>query len=164
MWNGEVESILPFLFGCGVDIGAGGRSIFADDVRVDCDEEREPNIVARGDDLPFEDGKFDYLYSIHSFEHFEDQEKTMREWIRVIRKGGIIAIVHPDLDYTGKQKPFAENMDKDPYNFHTFERNHSQFLDYLKANNYFGLKLIATGAACQNWSFFVVLKKNGVSV
>ena len=161
MWNREAENIMPFLFGKGVDIGAGGRSIFKDDVRVDCDPEREPDFLCSGDDLPFKDGEFDYLYGIHAFEHFADQEKLIKEWTRVIRKGGTIAIVHPDLEFTGKQKPIEESMDKNPHNFHYFERTHEEFLKYLLDNNFFGLKLIATGPACQGWSFYVVLKKNG---
>jgi len=163
MWNVECESLIPYLRGNGVDIGSGTRSIFKEDMRVDADEKTNPQFSDRGDKLPFEDGKFDYLYSIHSFEHFDDQEKTINEWIRVIKRGGIIAIVHPDIEFTGPQLPADANPDKNPFNKHTFERTYAQFMDWLKLHNYFNLKLLDSGVACGHWSFYVILKKNGLS-
>ena len=159
MWNWECEKLIPYLFGKGVDIGSSVRSIFEEDIRVDIDKKRCPNYCCAGDNLPFKDDEFDYLYSIHSFEHFEDQEKTIKEWKRVIKRGGIIGIVHPDVEFTGVQLPADANPDKNPYNKHTFERTREEFLKWLKSNNYFGLKLIDSGIACGKWSFFVILKK-----
>ena len=132
MWNQECEALIPFLFGKGVDVGSSTRSIFETDVRVDIDEKHNPDCLCKGDDLPFEGEEFDYLYSIHSFEHFEDQEKTIKEWTRVIKTGGIIAIVHPDVEFTGVQLPADANPDKNPYNKHTFERTREEFLKWLK--------------------------------
>jgi len=162
-WNVEVEKILPYLSGKGVDVGAGGRSIFDSDIRVDIDEKNNPDVCCSADKLPFKDGEFDYLYAIHSFEHFENQEETIKEWVRVVRSGGIIAIIHPDVSYTGPQPSEEYNDDKNPYNKHTYERNYKEFLRYLKVNNYFGLRLIDSGPALINWSFYVILKKNGLS-
>lgn len=164
MWNQECEVLMPFLFGKCVDIGSSNRSIFENDVRVDIDKERKPDFCCAGDELPFKDEELDCLYSIHSFEHFEDQEKTIKEWTRVIKRGGVIGIVHPDVEFTGVQLSPDLNKDKNPFNKHTFERTQKQFLEWLKLNNYFGLKLIDFGEACGRWSFYVVLKKNGFSV
>ena len=161
MWNQECEALIPYLFGEGADIGSSVRSIFENDVRVDIDKERNPTVRCSGDELPFNDNTLDYLYSIHSFEHFEDQKKTIQEWTRVIKRGGIIGIVHPDVEFTGIQLPIDLNKDKNPYNKHTFERTYQEFLKWLKINNYFGLKLIDSGIACGKWSFFVILKKKG---
>jgi len=159
MWNRECEALIPYLFGKGVDIGSSNRSIFKTDIRVDIDEKYNPDYFCSGDKLPFADDTFDYLYSIHSFEHFEDQEKTIKEWTRVIKKKGIIAIVHPDVEFTGIQLSSEINSDKNPYNKHTFERTYEEFLKWLKKNNYFGLKLIDSGIACGRWSFYIILKK-----
>ena len=104
MWQMEVEALFPWISGKGADIGAGARSIWPEIIRVDIEEKVKPDILASGDKLPFKDGEFDYITSIHSFEHFEDQRKTLKEWLRVIRPGGIIAIVHPDVFYTKYQK------------------------------------------------------------
>ncbi len=120
MWNKEVESLMPWLFGKGADIGCGNRSITPDIVRVDIDEKVKPDVLASGDKLPFKDEEFDYITSIHSFEHFEDQVKTLNEWLRVIKVGGIIAIVHPDVFFTKKQNPEidAPGLKANPYNKH----------------------------------------------
>lgn len=159
MWNQECESIIPYLFGYGVDIGCSNRSIYAVDARVDIDEKHNPDYCGSGDDLPFRDEEFDYLYSIHSFEHFDDQIAVLDEWSRVVKKGGIIAIVHPDVDYTHVQKSEAANPDKNPYNKHYHERNQKEFISWFESLKRDDLKVIDHGEACPNWSFFVVFKK-----
>jgi len=159
MWNQEVESILPYLTGEGIDIGCGDRSIKKGDVRVDLDPKNIPDEFCSGDELPFEDLRFDYLSSIHSFEHFKDQEKLMREWARVIKKGGIIGIVHPDVNYTGIHRPDGLREGENPFNEHYHEKTLSDFKKWFKKYGDFGLDMIDSGEACPNWSFFIVLRK-----
>jgi predicted SAM-dependent methyltransferase len=50
--------------------------------------------------LPFENESFDVVYSSHVLEHFEkvDAVKFLQEQYRVLRKGGHIRIVVPDLE------------------------------------------------------------------
>lgn len=159
MWNAEAGKLIPYLFGKGADIGSSNRSIFTTDVRVDIDPERHPDILCSGDKLPFEDEEFDYVYGIHSFEHFPDQEKLLKEWRRVVKKGGIVAIVHPDLEFTKEQKPLDQNMDKNPYNKHFYERTYQQWLDWFSTLEDLGLKIIDSGVACGRWSFYVIMKR-----
>ena len=161
MWNQEVTALLPWLFGKGVDVCCGSRSIFTEDVRVDYDKRVKPDYVVSGDILPFEDGQFDYLYAIHALEHVADTKKTLLEWTRVVRPGGIVAIVHPDVEFTGVQKPQGENPDDNPYNEHKEERTHKQFIDWFKKSGIRELEILSDGVACGNWSFFVVFKKKG---
>ena len=40
--------------------------------------------------LPFPDGSFELVFSINTFEHFQEPEKAFDEMIRVTRKGGLI--------------------------------------------------------------------------
>ena len=159
LWTREVEKLLPFLSGKGVDVGSARRVVFQDQIRVDLDNRHDPDVCCSGDDLPFEEGKFDYLTSIHSFEHFENQVKMLNEWVRVIRKNGIIAIVHPDVDYTGIQKPASANPDKNPHNKHYHERNLKQWLEWFNSQGFGNLKILDTGEACPNWSFYAIIKK-----
>ena len=161
MWNLEVEKLIPWLKGSGVDIGSGDRSIYKSDMRVDIDKKRNVDVHLSGDDLSFKDEQFDYLYSIHSFEHFEYQRDLLIEWKRVIKKGGIIGIVHPDVNYTGIQKPIETNPDKNPFNKHTYERDLINWLKWFESQNLTRLEVIDSGIACQNWSFYVILKKKG---
>lgn len=159
MWNKEVEKLIPWCAGKGADIGCGSRSINGDVIRVDIDEKREPDYVAKGDELPFKDEELDYIVSIHNLEHYEDQRKVLNEWRRVLKDGGIIAIVHPDRDYTGEQQPEESNMDKNPFNKHYHERNELEFHKWFLEQGFKDLTIVDSGKAAINWSFFLILEK-----
>lgn len=161
MWKWEVECLMPWLSGKGVDIGCGARSISKDILRVDIDKKVKPDVVASGDDLPFKDGEFDFITAIHAFEHFPDPVKTLKEWLRVVKVGGIIGIVHPDIFYTKKQNPEIDNkgLRENPYNKHYHEHTADSFVKMLKGWTDLPFRLIDYGVACGNWSFYVILKK-----
>ena len=56
------------------------------------------NIVASGDSLPFKDGTFDYVFNSHVMEHFFDPIKAIKEHLRVIKKGGYLFYIIPNVD------------------------------------------------------------------
>jgi SAM-dependent methyltransferase len=61
-----------------------------------------PHDVRRADvrkRIPFPDSSVTYIYSSHTFEHFtyEESRAVARECFRVLRPGGILRIVVPDL-------------------------------------------------------------------
>jgi len=161
MWRWEVESLMPWLFGRGVDIGCGARSVNKDVVRVDIDPKVKPDYVCSGDTLPFKDEEFDFVVSIHSFEHFKDQVKTLKEWLRIIKVGGIIGIVHPDVFYTKKQNPEIDNpgLRENPFNKHEHEHTADSFIRMIKSWTDLPFRIIDYGPACAQWSFYVILKK-----
>jgi predicted SAM-dependent methyltransferase len=160
MWNQEVTKIMPYCFGLGVDIGCGRRSITRGIRRLDFDPLKTPDIVASGDAIPVKDSHFDYLVGQHAFEHFEDQEKLLREWLRVVKDNGYVLIIHPDLEFTGPQKPEAYNpsLGEDPFNKHYHERTQAQFEKWIRVRQKYGFKVMDIGPACGNWSFYVVLR------
>lgn len=55
--------------------------------------------VCRADELPFESSTVDEIYSRHVIEHFTLKEflKTLSEWNRVLKLGGEIYIVCPNM-------------------------------------------------------------------
>jgi len=159
MWNIECETIMPWLSGEGVDVGCSNRSIFRSDVRVDIDKNVNPDFVASADDLPFEDEKFNYLYAIHVLEHMENTNNALKEWARVVKKGGIIAVVHPDVEYTGVYRPFGLNERENPYYEHKHEFSQKSFLDYWAVNPVINLQMVAHGVAMDNWSFYLIFRK-----
>ena len=161
MWEYEVASLLPWLFGKGVDVGCGARTLGPKIARVDIDEAVEPDFCCSGDDLPFKDGEYDFLMSIHSFEHFATPEKTLAEWLRVVREGGIVGIVHPDVTHTKKQNPEIDSagLKQNPFNKHYFEHTLNSFSEWLAGFSDLPFRLIDSGSACANWSFYVILKK-----
>ncbi len=63
-----------------------------------CGAKAKVDIVAFGDELPLKDEEVDYVVSSHVIEHFFDPVKAIKEWLRVIRKGGYVFIICPHND------------------------------------------------------------------
>lgn len=161
-FNYEVEKILPYAFGDGLDIGCGGRSINKEIDRLDIDPKKEPDILCSMDKIPVADELYDFVVAQHALEHIENQEKAIKEWLRIIKKGGFILIIHPDLQHTGKQKPLAENegLQSDQYNLHYHERTLNEFRNWIHPLQNLGFTIVEYGPALKNWSFYFVLRKN----
>ena len=113
--------LLPFCAGNGLDLGAGGDPISPAAIRVDLAKpyyfggELPVQLGGSADNLYwFKDACLDFIYSSHLLEDFEDTEKVLREWLRVLKPGGKLVIYCPDEQlyraYCGKTGQ--------PYNFH----------------------------------------------
>ena len=92
-------------------IGCGSRNFGEDWIHIDGSSE---NIG--GDDrikgsfehikyhditkLPFNNAAVDLIYSSHTFEYFDRDEciNILNEWIRVLKKGGVIRLAVPDFE------------------------------------------------------------------
>jgi len=99
----------------GIEIGASAsNNFFLDTINVDRwgatdtvykQQERrivfhacKVDVVAPGDDLPFEDDSHDFVFTSHVIEHFPDPIRALREWQRVARR------------YVGAVVPHKERM------------------------------------------------------
>lgn len=70
--------------------------------------------------LPFDDGTVDYIFNEHFLEHLtvEEGQKSLRDFKRVLKPGGVMRIAMPDLDeavknYSDKKwksKPIIKNF------------------------------------------------------
>lgn len=82
----------------GVDIGGPSGKPIEDIINVNlyCSGNC---IVARGERLPFKNESLDYLISSHTLEHIKNTGEVLREWLRVIKIGGRMAVVVPDMRY-----------------------------------------------------------------
>ena len=82
----------------GLDVGCGERK---KDNFVGLDIRKLPQvaIVADTRKLPLRNEAFDYMYSSHLIEHFSHREvgRILAEWVRVLKRGGILEILCPDL-------------------------------------------------------------------
>lgn len=126
------ELVSGYLTGMrGIEIGASSHNRFyLDAINVDRfgsndtvykREERrlvmhavKVDVVAPGDELPFEDDSYDFVFSSHVIEHFPDPIKALYEWIRVARRYVIVIAPHRNrtFDIDNPLTPVAELMER----------------------------------------------------
>jgi len=96
--------VLPYCNGYGADVGFGGDKIKKDAVGIDlavpytrtgkdkvdivCDLSKEK--------IPVPDNTYDYVYSSHLIEDFEDTAGIIREFVRILKPSGNLVLVFPD--------------------------------------------------------------------
>jgi len=100
---------------------------------------------------PFFDKQFCAVISNHSFEHFNRQPEVLREAFRVLRPGGCVCLLQPDMTFCGKG-----NVDPT----HTREHYGDGFLSWITEE----LDLPEFEIVCHNtldnsFSFDTVLRK-----
>jgi len=85
---------------------------------VDFDEKLNPDIVADVAHLPFEDESIEEIYASHVLEHVPYDSPALKEWFRVLRRGGQITIAVPDVNqiymlykHGGKWGPYSMPVD-----------------------------------------------------
>ena len=87
-----------------IEIGCGKRKREGYEC---CDVRNLPGIdyVCEADNLPFPDASIDEVYSRHLVEHFTLKGfiKTLSEWNRVLKEGGVLYIICPNLLWHLKQ-------------------------------------------------------------
>jgi SAM-dependent methyltransferase len=97
--------LAPHCAGFGIDIGFGGDAITDSAVRVDLPRpyaNTGSQTVQLGGDCRdlrwFRDESLDFVYSSHVLEDFDERETepTLREWVRVLKVGGSLALLLPD--------------------------------------------------------------------
>lgn len=68
-------------------------------VNIDADPAYGPDIVADCTRLPYDDQTVDEIYAGHILEHIEESLRLapLREWKRVLKSGGKIVVVVPDV-------------------------------------------------------------------
>jgi SAM-dependent methyltransferase len=57
------------------------------------------DVVAPGDDLPFEDDSVDFVFASHVIEHFPDPIRALYEWVRVARRYVLLVAPHRDRTF-----------------------------------------------------------------
>ena len=127
------KNLEGFCLGNGIDIGFGGDPITKSAISVDmfvpyANYENAPlNLKGSGDNLYwFKDNVLDYVYSSHLLEDFEDTEKVLTEWIRVLKPNGNLVLFLPNEQV---YRQYCLNKGNKPNHNHI----HDYFgLDFLK--------------------------------
>lgn len=96
----EIEVLEVYCQGKGANIGCGHVRI-GDSIGVDLSTtSRACDIVGDARHLPFANESLDYIVSAASFEHIDSSPiMTLREWLRCLKVGGLLALVVPDAEY-----------------------------------------------------------------
>lgn len=74
-----------------------GPYLLEDFVNIDIRDLEGVDVIADVTKLPLPDASADFIYGGHILEHIEDWEKALEEWKRVLKPGGKIMIVIPDV-------------------------------------------------------------------
>lgn len=91
------------------DIGSGPVSPYmrgeGKTVSFDIREDLKPDVVCDIRHLPVPDQTFDIVFSSHTLEHFSwtSVDKVLKEWIRVLKVGGELRIVVPNLRHVAQR-------------------------------------------------------------
>lgn len=97
--------VLPYCVGYGCDIGFGGDKIKKDDcVGIDYpspytnvgSDKVDVGVDLHKEKIPLADNTFDYVYSSHLIEDFEDTTAILAEHIRILKSGGNLVLAFPD--------------------------------------------------------------------
>jgi len=158
----ERLAVLPYCIGKGIDVGCGASKTLPNCIGVDilakgergkygCMRRKKSvaDIQASGDNLDmFEDGGLDYVISRHNLEHYVDVVKTCEEWKRVLKKGGILAVILPDE--TSRNTIALDPTHKHAFTPESFER----LLSVIG-----GFKIIKIERVVPDWSFLCVARK-----
>lgn len=155
----ETRALVPWCRGRGIDVGCGHRKVTPECIGVDIlaqGEEGAHGVVkgqssvadvhASGDALPmFRDGELDFVVSRHNLEHYVDVVKTLQEWRRVLRPGGVMGIIVPD-------ERAGDTVFLDPTHKHCFTPESLARLIEVVG----GLRVIRQEVVVPDWSFLTV--------
>lgn len=161
--NPERLAIVEYCIGKGIDVGCGNRKTTENCIGVDIlvkgekgkygsvkNKESEADICTSGDNLHmFKDGELDFVVARHNLEHYVDVFKTLYEWQRVLKEGGIMAIVLPD-------ETSINTIKLDVTHKHAFTPE--SFKKYIKLMGCF--EILKLESVIKDWSFLCVCKKN----
>jgi predicted SAM-dependent methyltransferase len=158
----ERAMLFPYCKGLGIDVGCGSKKTHPLALGVDLtpkgqtgkygSERRqisEADICTSGDNLyMLADNSLDYVVARHNLEHYTDPIKTLKEWKRVLRKGGIMGVVVPDDEA-------LDTIKLDPTHKHAFTKE--SFANMLAAIG--GFKIVKIKTCVPMWSFVCIAKK-----
>lgn len=146
--------------GIGLELGSGGvhtpwclsTDAYATDQHPVYGGGCHPHMVIRGDaSLPFERDSFSLVLANHVVEHLAgDVREHLRDWLRVLKPGGVIAIVLPDQAFVD-----VLAIDKD----HKHAWTAGQFLDQVLEALYETAALEEFDTFKNNFSYNAVLRK-----
>lgn len=157
----ERMALLPYCVGRGLDIGCGHRKVAAHCIGVDvvaggeagrygatAGRVSQADLCASGDDLGmFASDSLDYIVSSHNLEHYVDVVRALQEWRRVLRPGGVLAVIVPD-------ERAGDTVFLDPTHKHAFTPE-----SLVRLLQLIGFQIERVADVVRAWSFLVAARK-----
>ncbi len=158
LWRSEVVAIQEWVKGLNfIDIGCSSRKKLSHAIGVDLDRNggKSPEwVFDEKDGLPFKEGTLDGIIASHCLEHIENPIQTLNEWIKLVKVGGRIILIVPDVNFTPKMG--TEGCDPTHLWDFTTESFKSEILDKLDKDF---LNILYHAQIGNNWSFITVIEK-----
>jgi ADP-heptose:LPS heptosyltransferase len=149
--------LAKYCMGQGCDLGAGGElPIVPWAITVDLNANACPRVLGDATRLDWlADNELDFVYSSHLLEDFIDTEIVLREWLRVLRPGGLLILFGPD------EQIYHEHCNKTGQLYNTAHKIPDFSLEYVKAvfQKIGGTKIIHQAPLINDYSFELVMKK-----
>lgn len=126
-----------YMSGNGLDIGykgnehQKGQPILSTAIGIDLDYPKYDGIH-----LPFESSSQDYAYSSHALEHISNYQSAIKEWYRVVKRGGFIITVVPHRDLYEKKLFLPSRFNPDHKRLYTPASFLKEFEDSLPINSF----------------------------
>lgn len=84
---------------CTVNVGRDTKgTVYATEESSLCGEVAILHFICDAWDLPFKDNTCDFVLASHVLEHCHDLISTIKEWLRVVKPGGMVFIIFPHKD------------------------------------------------------------------
>jgi len=122
-----------------------------------CGHAAKVDIIATAEKLPLENASIDYVISAHVIEHLFDPIRALKEWRRVVKKGGYIFIIAPERECVpGETRPITTFQELENRHKGMIKRDAVKFLDEIGSATLDQLdesllrKDIATGIICDH--------------
>jgi predicted SAM-dependent methyltransferase len=156
------EVLSKYCKGYGLDIGYGGDPIKPSAITVDMPQpytslgDHPLNLGGDARDLFwFKNNVLDYVYSSHCLEDFENTQEVAVEWLRVLKKDGVLVLLLPD------QKRYEAHCEKAgtiPNQAHKIKNFSLQYLKKIISDIPYA-KIIYEKDLLDDYGFEIVVKK-----
>ena len=125
--NGYLENyeVKKLHIGCGTNIYHGW-------LNTDLNYNEHVAFLDASNTFPFDNGVFNYVYSEHLFEHlkFKQQMNMLKEAYRVLKKGGVMRVATPSIDFLVTL--YKESSSEESKCYSQWAVNHSPLLLSVK--------------------------------
>lgn len=150
--------LVPYMRGVALDIGCGAFKVFPHFIGVDSGmvwgKDCADVVVDSAEKMPlFASGSADLVFSSHLLEHIKDYGTALKEWWRIVKQGGYLALYLPDEDEYPKIGMPGANID------HKWNVNYNKVVDAMKEMGSWDLVDFQKRNQDNEYSLFFVFKK-----